>query len=552
MNMLRPRNSAKAGQSPALALPVELSARKYERAVPAVLLILLILAANLWFWGIRDYSFPTASSSTAASSGRSEMSENLYFLIPNADNIVTNPENGIRYVNNEILLRAGREASKEDIQALADKYGGTVTGWLEASNQFQIQFQNTYKYDDLKYLIEKTAQDEAVEYAGFNLAFRLEPDSSDDVTNDSEWLGQWASVSGGSNWGIKAINAPKAWEYTNKMEIVNIGIYDLQFYTDHEDLQFASPPLMNDYDPNAISYDHGTHISGIAAAIFNNGKGIAGVSPKNMLFGVSNYGISSGLYGDYTTLMAAEYTLTYLITEKNCRAINISMGDKLLSFAASRGNENAINELNELNRELGNFLERLLNEGYDFVLCKTAGNQNADKFKYTADGNSPYGYNEDPNGKEYGSVSAEYDFLSGITNPAVKDRVIVVGSIQSDYEGKYSLSAFSQTGGRVDVLAPGVEIYSTIEENGGSSYDFRSGTSMSCPHVTGTAAMLFGLNPQLTGAQVKQVICETASGEYGSTLNGIHYAHGLLDAGGAAELALNMKDGHDISIQSEQ
>lgn len=60
---------------------------------------------------------------------------------------------------------------------------------------------------------------------------------------------------------------------------------------------------------------------------------------------------------------------------------------------------------------------------------------------------------------------------------------------------------FSQYGTtKVDVSAPGVDIYSTI--NGGG-YDTYSGTSMATPHVTGGAGLLLSANPEMSIQELK-------------------------------------------------
>ncbi|HEX4925012.1 MAG TPA: S8 family serine peptidase [Bdellovibrionales bacterium] len=59
-----------------------------------------------------------------------------------------------------------------------------------------------------------------------------------------------------------------------------------------------------------------------------------------------------------------------------------------------------------------------------------------------------------------------------------------------------------------DVSAPGVDINSAIP---GGRYGKFSGTSMACPHVAGTAALLLQVNPKLNPAQVREVLRQTTT-----------------------------------------
>ena len=67
-----------------------------------------------------------------------------------------------------------------------------------------------------------------------------------------------------------------------------------------------------------------------------------------------------------------------------------------------------------------------------------------------------------------------------------------------------------------------------------AEFDYDWGTSMAAPHVSGTAALLLSLAPQLTPAQLKQLILATVDPL--ATLSGTTVSHGRLDAGDAVGL----------------
>jgi subtilisin family serine protease len=80
----------------------------------------------------------------------------------------------------------------------------------------------------------------------------------------------------------------------------------------------------------------------------------------------------------------------------------------------------------------------------------------------------------------------------------------------SSWKSRDSLVAsFSNYGkARVDVFAPGEDIYSTFP---GGGYKKQSGTSMASPVVAGVAALLMSYFPTLTAADVKRIIMQSST-----------------------------------------
>jgi subtilisin family serine protease len=71
------------------------------------------------------------------------------------------------------------------------------------------------------------------------------------------------------------------------------------------------------------------------------------------------------------------------------------------------------------------------------------------------------------------------------------------------------VASFSNYGkSRVDVFAPGEDIYSTVP---GGGYKKESGTSMASPVVAGVAALLMSYFPNLTASDVKRIIMQSST-----------------------------------------
>jgi thermitase len=111
---------------------------------------------------------------------------------------------------------------------------------------------------------------------------------------------------------------------------------------------------------------------------------------------------------------------------------------------------------------------------------------------------------------------------SSLLYPAAYSEAMAVGATNR-YD---SLASFSNYGSGLSVVAPGDAIYSTVPSG---SYSEKSGTSMATPFVAGLAAMIWGMSPGLSRADVQGIIEDTAV-DLEPTGKDIYFGYGRIDA----------------------
>ncbi len=528
----------------------------------AVLILLFALFMAAWVFLI----FPRF-----VSPNRNAQTEPGIVDLANAsEKVDLNESNGLIYVNNELVVFASPAASPESVRALLEPLGAQIDASMADIFVYRLVFKEAMSYEDLEALILKIKAEPIIEDAYLNPVTELTPDtttSEDDFDyrgpfypNDA-WNGDtWnVRVPGGENWGMEAIDAPGAWGYLDQLSTVKIGLIDSMPDLDHPDLSVANSSCLfvdentGEINPNKYSLyakDHGTHVAGTMNAKWNNTTGVCGVlGGKGELYYSAVYYDSNGKISEqYATAYSYLLALKTLI-DQDVQVINISQNtNRLIGFAASHGNQNAINYLSMQADLTEKGLSRIIEARQsahkpDFVICVAAGNSNATY--YFEDEKEPYGYREKMTDAEAakwlygwrgeigGSLALYNNFLNLMDAEAVKSRVIVVGAVGIDLNAstpnntQYEYTYYSNVGSRVDVVAPGgipgeAEVYSCIVDG----YGNKSGTSMATPHVSGVAGLIFASNPSLSGPDVKSILCASTTGRY---YHGNAYS-GLLNA----------------------
>ena len=152
---------------------------------------------------------------------------------------------------------------------LIEKYGGTVIDKIE---ELDCKVAGVSE-DKLQQFIEGISTEESVEYA--------EEDCIAYITytpNDPKYPQQW---------GPPCIKADDAWDCEKGSKGIKIAIVDTGVDYNHEDIAgnyvTGGYDWVNDDNDPMDDHGHGTHCAGIAAAVIDNNKGIAGIAQSSIM-----------------------------------------------------------------------------------------------------------------------------------------------------------------------------------------------------------------------------------------------------------------------------
>ena len=319
-----------------------------------------------------------------------------------------------------------------------------------------------------------------------NLQKSVSEHSFNFYSNDPHFSKQWALENTGQLKGTPDCDtdALEAWGLETGDPDIVISIIDTGIDLNHSDLKNNTwinkeeiPNNLFDDDGNGFiddingwdfvnndnypidDFGHGTACAGVAAAVTNNSKGISGVAWNCKIMPVK----SLNFLGSATSLRIAR-GIKYA-ADNGADVISMSFGGRKKSF----------------------LVEYAIDFAYDknIVMVAAAGNS-------------------DTNSKYYPAAFENVMAVAGTDN---QDNRLIMGNIFN--------RAASNFGAWVDIAAPGGEIYSTMPSyfvflnlrGYKRNYDYLSGTSMSCPHVAGLAALILSKNPDIPNEEVKSIIC---------------------------------------------
>ena len=453
---------------------------------------------------------------------------------PQEDTVVYDRDTGEYFVNNIVILFFEEGVSQAEIEETVTSINGKIVGSIPAIDQYQVEV-GEHSLQELKDICQQLKERPCVFEAIYDTAF---PVQTNVIPNDP-WTKTWFNAGetwsqanpSGANWWLEAVDAMDAWEHNDRFSTIRIGVVDNGVDTGHEDLKnvIVSTSSINN------KADHGSHVSGIIGAEANNNKGITGLVWD---CGLLTYdwqldtvqSVISGIFNISWSTSTQIFGGTAELVENGAKVINLSAGQTGSMVGTTRSEE----DIYSTGHYASLYLYSLLTRGYDFVIVQSAGNGNESGISVDARFNGLYcSINE---GNCVTSDTVAYQDII--------DRIIVVGAAQNDGGGQYSQPSWSNAGPRVDICAPGNGIYSTVTGGLSGRYTYLSGTSMAAPIVTGVAALVWAANRDLTGAEVKAIVCDSQNTRYdvadnSSSNHPLVNSYRMVNASLAVEAALN-------------
>lgn len=281
----------------------------------------------------------------------------------------------------------------------------------------------------------------------------------------------------------KVSQSQAGWANTRGDRNTLIAIVDSGVDVTHPDLRAKIVDTFNAADNVKEVVDvigHGTHVAGIAAAMTNNGTGVAGVAPDCGILAIK---VSSGTSSSPSTDGIANGIIW--AADHNADVINLSLGSSRQS--------------------------KVITDAVNYALSKNV-------VVLAATGN------------DSGRIQSF---------PAAIPGVIAVGSTDATDRR----SSFSNYGPWISVVAPGSAILSSFPLNdnliGQKEYGMISGTSMATPFATGVAALVRSKYKKMPVAMVKQVL-ESSADDKGAPGFDEEYGHGRLNVARALSRAAEM------------
>ncbi len=556
--------------------------RKLFLILPVLVCAVLIAAcgAYLYFYQVPAPSLTSIMGDRQNAEGSASFENGDSVYTPAKESIAYDEDSHVMYFNNQLIVYTFSEMNDDYASELAGMVNGEVVGKLSGGiNALQIRV-NASTLEELNAMAAQLMTREDVLFAGYDYPVQMSPaeaaagTDSESKADSNPWSANPKKPAkdrgdedhpDGNDWWAEAIGAYTAWQHSGQCKPIKVGIIDDGFDADHEDLagQISFLPGYTDH----TSSDHGTHVAGIIGAL-NNDKGIRGIADSARLVCVDYSPDDSSDGRDY--LSTGEYAeIIKQLVENGVSVINDSWNLYFPSFETIRkdiyqdwnlfpikyfmkGKEEASM------KEAGTYdsfqqcwdtacdrtaldstiamIELMLNGHRDFLIVESAGN---------GEDNGGPGVDARKAGYFCAIDNDVYNLLSertrsrlsqeNIDYSAVDQRILIVGAVGKEHDANgYKMTTYSNYGAAVDICAPGGK-YGVFSTLAGNQYGGQAGTSMAAPMVSGSAALVWSLKPELSAPEVRDILLtHTITQAYGVG-GGEGDTYPMLNVGAAAQ-----------------
>ncbi len=371
----------------------------------------------------------------------------------------------------ELLVELEEGVSAKALTSLVETYGLTVRRAFFPEKADFTQLDNYYlvdipdsRFDQLATVSRALKRNPGVSWVEGNELVQVDPmPGAPARTQKGNYLVNDPGLE--QLWGFEAMDVQALHQRirTEKLKARKkalVAILDTGVDAGHEDLKANFKSLKTKHDKDGRG--HGTHCAGIAAAVSNNGLGIASFAPDNGLVQVTSIKVLNNMgMGTQQSIIAGMLEAA----DAGVDVISMSLGGRS-NQSKQRAYAKAVKYANKAGA----------------IVVVAAGNANR-------------------NAKDYA--------------PAGVPGVICVSALD-EYLQKAEFSNYVSDL-RMGIAAPGVNIYSTIP---GNKYATYNGTSMATPYVSGLVGLLKSQQPDLNTREVYQILNRTGQETKNTELTG--------------------------------